>query len=86
MCRSRRTACGSEKNCCERITDVGEDGIDFLEIASMRIDDVVRHQTFDFNAADNGSGSGRFGQFGQFTATEGKRVYARMLGSGGLTS
>jgi hypothetical protein len=52
----------------------------------MRIVDVVRHQTFDFNAADNGSGSGRFGQFGQFTATEGKRVYARMLGSGGLTS
>jgi hypothetical protein len=49
----------------------------------MRIVDVVRHQTFDFNAADNGSGSGRFGQF---TATEGKRVYARMLGSGGLTS
>jgi len=32
----------------------------------MRIVDVVRHQTFDFNAADNGSGSGRFGQFGQW--------------------
>jgi hypothetical protein len=27
-----------------------------------------------------------FGPFGQFTATVGKRVYARMLGSDGLTS
>jgi hypothetical protein len=62
---------------------MGEDGIDFLEIASMRIVDVVCHRTFDFNAADNGNGSGRFGQF---TATVGKRVYATMLGSGGLTS
>jgi len=52
----------------------------------MRIDDVVRHQTFGFHAADCGCGSGRFGPFGQFTATVGKRVYATMLGSDGLTS
>jgi hypothetical protein len=52
----------------------------------MRIDDVVRHQTFGFHAADYVCGSGRFGPFGQFTATVEKRVYARMLGSDGLTS
>lgn len=60
MCPSRKTACGFR----EQFRDVGEDGIDFLEIASMRIVDVVRHQTFDFNAADNGSGSGRLGSLG----------------------
>jgi hypothetical protein len=70
----------------EELGNVGKDGIDFLEIASMRIDDVVRHQTFSFHAADSGSRSGRFGPFGQFPSTVGKRVYARMLGSDGLTS
>jgi hypothetical protein len=51
---------GLRLRCAEALANVGQDGVDLLEIGSMRVLGIMRRQELGFSASENGGRPLRF--------------------------